>query len=93
MNAKLCLCLQDFKTEHNAGCSYDFIAVYDGADDKARKLAQICGVHFPDDIFSSGNELFITFISDADVSLPGVNMTYEFQKDTGTLSFSEEAWM
>jgi len=75
--------IQDFKTENNADCTYDYIAVYDGADDSARKLVQICGIQFPDDIFSSGNELYITFISDADVSLAGVNMTFEFQKDTG----------
>lgn len=76
---------QDFLTEKISGCLYDYVAVYDGKTNTSTKLAQLCGLKFPDDIFSSGPSLFINFVADADVAGTGFNLTYEIMPKSGNL--------
>lgn len=74
---------KDFVLEKSPECQYDYLAVYDGSDDSAQRLAKLCAFQFPDDIYSTGNDVLIQFVSDAGLTSVGVNMTYEFQIDTG----------
>ena len=55
---------------------YDYLAVYDGMTNNSRKIEQICGLQFPDDVTSSGNYLLLRFKSDQDVAGSGFNLTY-----------------
>ncbi|XP_053392701.1 ovochymase-1-like isoform X2 [Mercenaria mercenaria] len=76
------LMFDDFLTEKIAGCTYDYVAIYDGNSNVSTKLAQMCGLMFPDDIYSSGSSLFLEFNSDADVAGTGFNLTYKFMPKT-----------
>ncbi|XP_052817631.1 ovochymase-1-like isoform X2 [Mya arenaria] len=78
------LMFQDFLTEKIAGCTYDYLAVYDGPDRGSLLLDRKCGIQFPDDMFSSRNELYLVFVSDADLSSIGFNLTYEFVSAVAT---------
>ncbi|XP_052266137.1 ovochymase-1-like [Dreissena polymorpha] len=69
---------QDFFTEKIADCSYDYLAVYNGGDSSAPRLAQFCGLQFPDDIFSSGDRVLLKFVSDPDLTRTGFNLTFDF---------------
>ncbi|KAL4240813.1 Transmembrane protease serine 2 [Mactra antiquata] len=78
------LVFQDFLTEKIDGCTYDYLAIHDGNSNTSTNIAQLCGLLFPDDIYSSGSSLFLTFKSDADVAGTGFNLTYEVLPDSYT---------
>ena len=52
-------------------CYYDRVRIYDGNDTTARLLKTLCGNHLPEDIVSSGNELFVHFYSNHNNIYPG----------------------
>ena len=68
--------LQDFLLEKIDGCTYDYLALFDGPTNTSRKIDQLCGLQFPDDITSTGNNMLLHFSSDADVSGKGFSLTY-----------------
>ena len=68
------------------GCVYDYLAIYDGQTNKSRKIEQLCGLQFPDDVISTGQYLMLHFVSDDDVSGSGFNITYSFNQATSNVS-------
>ncbi|XP_055955066.1 ovochymase-1 [Patella vulgata] len=72
----LVLQFNDFETEFEAKCSYDYLEIRDGADASGRILARYCGVAPPRDVTSTKNSIFLTFVSDAAVGGIGFNFTY-----------------
>ncbi|KAG5265323.1 hypothetical protein AALO_G00240990 [Alosa alosa] len=61
-------------------CKYDYIEVYDGADDKATLLLKHCGKIAPGPIQSSQQQVFIRFVSDYETSGAGFSIRYEINK-------------
>ncbi|XP_076156201.1 neuropilin-1a-like [Alosa pseudoharengus] len=61
-------------------CKYDYIEVYDGADDKATRLLKHCGKIAPGPIQSSQQQVFIRFVSDYETSGAGFSIRYEINK-------------
>ena len=51
--------IEDF----NDGC-YDYIEVRDGGDAEAELINTFCGKEKPEDIVSTGNKLYVKFVSD-----------------------------
>ncbi|XP_078600494.1 blastula protease 10-like [Branchiostoma floridae x Branchiostoma japonicum] len=58
------------------GCVYDFVKVYDGADERAPLLGTYCGETNPPDLTSSGDQMFITFSSDSSRNETGFFIEY-----------------
>ena len=58
--------IEDF----NDGC-YDYIEVRDGGDAEAELIDFFCGDKKPDDIVSTGNQLYVKFVSDGSVQKAG----------------------
>ena len=69
------------------GCSYEYVALYDGMNDISTRLDQLCGLQFPVDMLSTGRYMFVQFTSDADVVGAGFNLTYEFRSPVGKMNY------
>ena len=47
----------DFDLENTPRCAYDYLSIFNGADDKAPLVGRFCGKTRPADFVSSGNFL------------------------------------
>ncbi|KAJ3641013.1 hypothetical protein Zmor_027542 [Zophobas morio] len=65
-----------FEVEPHQECYYDHVDFYDGPSPEAHTLGKFCGSKLPHPIVSSGNELYMTFKSDASVQRKGFWATY-----------------
>ena len=65
--------------ELSPACLYDYLEIFDGADSSAPQLVQrLCGSVPPvDAIVSSGNSMFIRFVSDSSVAGEGFISAYQ----------------
>lgn len=65
---------------------YDYLEVRDGSDDKSDLIGRYCGYKIPDDIKSTGNKLYVKFVSDGSVQKAGFaakfvkGMFFQFRK-------------
>ncbi|XP_030631410.1 neuropilin 1b [Chanos chanos] len=64
-------------------CKYDFMEVYDGADDQAHLVGRFCGKIAPSPIVSTAESLHIRFTSDYETTGAGFSIRYEIHR-TGT---------
>ena len=55
---------------------YDFVNIYDGENEFATQIASLTGI-LPNPVESSGNTIFINFLSDYDTGETGFKITYE----------------
>ena len=67
-----------FGVEQTAGCTYDYLSVYDGTDNKTGTLiGQFCGTLLPAELIrSTGTSLFLYFVSDVDSGSTGFTLTW-----------------
>ena len=66
------------------GTCYDSLNIYDGVDGSAHRIAHLCGKEMPEDIMSSGNILFIFFITDVSSKGKGFTINYKATQPLGT---------
>ncbi|KAJ8980749.1 hypothetical protein NQ317_013754 [Molorchus minor] len=67
---------ETFEMESHQECSYDHLDVYDGDSPDTPSLGRFCGSKLPHNIVSSGNQLYLTFKSDATVQRNGFWATH-----------------
>jgi hypothetical protein len=60
----------------NTESERDFVSIYDGDDVHARLLRRVSGSQVPEDIFSSGNFLFVTYNTDYTVDGYGFHASW-----------------
>lgn len=58
-------------------CAYDHLEVYDGLDVRSPGLGRFCGTKKPPPVVSSGNKMFLRFVSDNSVQKRGFEASYE----------------
>lgn len=58
-------------TEFDTEANFDFVIVYDGSDDTAPVLGSYSGSTLPPELYSSGSDLFVVFVSDESVVAGG----------------------
>ncbi|MEQ2199269.1 hypothetical protein XENOCAPTIV_029029, partial [Xenoophorus captivus] len=63
---------------------YDYVEVRDGVDENGQLVGKYCGKIAPSAVVSSGNQLFIKFVSDYETHGAGFSIRYEIFK-TGRL--------
>ena len=75
-----------FDMEYSDDCVGDKLNTYDGTSDRARLLRTDCGWDLPTDIVSTGNSLFVKFVTDRSEIGMGflVRYTTESGGDSGT---------
>ena len=71
---------------------YDYVEVRDGVDESGQLVGKYCGKIAPSPVVSSGNQLFIKFVSDYETHGAGFSIRYEIFKTGRWLSFLSDAW-
>ncbi|XP_069800553.1 bone morphogenetic protein 1 [Dendropsophus ebraccatus] len=67
---------QSFEIERHDSCAYDFMEIRDGDSETSPLIGRYCGYDKPDDFKSSGNKLFIRFVSDGSINKAGFSLHY-----------------
>ncbi|XP_067113967.1 bone morphogenetic protein 1-like isoform X1 [Osmerus mordax] len=80
---------QTFEIEEEANCGYDYLELFDGADVKAPRLGHYCGSGPPEEIFSAGDAIVLTFHSDDTINKKGFHVRYTSTKFQDTLHTSK----
>ncbi|XP_072401831.1 protein tolkin-like [Diabrotica undecimpunctata] len=70
------IAFQLFVLEPHQECSYDHVDFYDGASPESPSLGRFCGSKLPHLIVASGNQMYMTFRSDASVQRNGFWATH-----------------
>ena len=72
------LAFEDFDVEPHSNCSYDYVALYDGANTSAPLLLLHCGANVPEPnvIESTGNQLYVRMKADGSVPAKGFKANY-----------------
>ena len=58
-----------FQIERHDSCAYDYLEVRNGDSESADLIGRYCGYDLPNNIKSSGNTLWIKFVSDGEIRL------------------------
>ncbi|KAF4071592.1 hypothetical protein AMELA_G00275250 [Ameiurus melas] len=66
----------EFEIEQHQECAYDHLEAFDGDSDKAAILSRLCGSKLPEPLVSTGNRIYLRFISDASVQRKGFHATH-----------------
>ena len=66
----------DFELEAHMECTYDRLEIFDGDNTSDRQLGRLCGSGLPNPIVSTGNQLYMTFYTDASVQRKGFDITH-----------------
>ncbi|XP_063062518.1 neuropilin-1a [Engraulis encrasicolus] len=61
-------------------CKYDYVEVRDGVDESGQLVGKYCGKIAPSPVVSSGNQLYIKFVSDYETHGAGFSIRYEIFK-------------
>ncbi|KAK0134700.1 Dorsal-ventral patterning tolloid-like protein 1 [Merluccius polli] len=61
----------EFEIEQHQECAYDHLEAFDGDADTAAILGRLCGSKIPEALVSTGNKMYMRFISDASVQRKG----------------------
>lgn len=70
------LTFTELDIEAQQECTYDHLEIYNGKDAKAPVLGRFCGAKEPEPIVSSGNKMFLKFVSDNSVQKKGFEATH-----------------
>uniref|UniRef100_A0A8C2FCN4 Metalloendopeptidase n=1 Tax=Cyprinus carpio TaxID=7962 RepID=A0A8C2FCN4_CYPCA len=66
----------EFEIEQHQECAYDHLEAFDGDSDKTPILSRLCGSKIPEALISTGNRMYLRFISDASVQRKGFQATH-----------------
>ena len=61
----------------DASCPWDYVEIRDGGDVTSTKLGKFCGNTKPNDIKSTGNQLFVKFQSDNTGQYKGFSASFK----------------
>ncbi len=70
---------EDFDVEPHSNCSWDYVALYDGANESSPLIIQHCGsdVPRPVNVFrSTGNQMYVRMKADGSVPAKGFKANY-----------------
>ncbi|XP_005062399.1 PREDICTED: bone morphogenetic protein 1 [Ficedula albicollis] len=70
------LTFSELDVEAQQECTYDHLEIFDGKDAKAPALGRFCGAKEPEPIVSSGNKMFLKFVSDNSIQKKGFEATH-----------------
>uniref|UniRef100_A0A8C5QBG4 Metalloendopeptidase n=1 Tax=Leptobrachium leishanense TaxID=445787 RepID=A0A8C5QBG4_9ANUR len=78
---KVSLTISDFQLEgmYYQKCLYDYLSVYNGPDAASPLLGKFCGTRYTSPIKSTGNTMYIEFISDKSNVFRGFQAIYTFE--------------
>ena len=67
----------DLDIEAHSGCRYDYVLIRDGYNNSAAPISRLCGANRPGRVIkSTGNFLYVSFVSDATINGRGFEFRY-----------------
>lgn len=78
---QVALKFQSFEVENHDNCVYDYVEVRDGDTPDSRLIGVFCGYKIPPDMRSTGNKLYLKFVSDGSVQKAGFSANYMKEVD------------
>ena len=73
---QVALKFQSFEIENHDNCVYDYLEIRDGHEPTSPLIGVYCGYNIPEDIKSSGNKMWIKFVSDNSVQKAGFSALF-----------------
>uniref|UniRef100_A0A087XPJ8 Metalloendopeptidase n=1 Tax=Poecilia formosa TaxID=48698 RepID=A0A087XPJ8_POEFO len=70
------IAFSEFEIEQHQECAYDHLEAFDGDSDAAAILGRLCGNKIPEPLVSTGNKMYLRFISDASVQRKGFQASH-----------------
>ena len=67
--------------------NYDFLEIYDGKDTSVNKIGKYGGETIPNDITSSGNQLYLHFESDSSGNYKGFAASFSSGKQDDIMQY------
>ncbi|XP_059469459.1 protein tolkin-like [Neocloeon triangulifer] len=89
-NFQVALKFQSFEIEKHDNCVYDYLEVRDGSFENSTLIGKYCGHKLPTEILSTGNKLWIKFVSDGSVQKAGFSATFMKEFDECTTSTEQD---
>ena len=80
-NYQIALKFLSFELENHESCVYDYVEIRDGNSENSNFLGKFCGLKIPSELHSTGNELWIRFVSDSTVQKGGFNAVFNQEYD------------
>ena len=65
--------MHDFEVEYASGCMWDSVSIFDGEEQHSPLLAKLCGSTIPEPVETTGNLMYVNFISDQYIGKHGFN--------------------
>uniref|UniRef100_A0A1A9WC30 Metalloendopeptidase n=1 Tax=Glossina brevipalpis TaxID=37001 RepID=A0A1A9WC30_9MUSC len=78
---QVALKFQSFEVENHDSCVYDFVEVRDGPTQDSPLIGVFCGYKPPPNMKSSGDVMYMKFVSDTSVQKPGFSATFMKEVD------------
>ncbi|XP_037942752.1 dorsal-ventral patterning protein tolloid-like, partial [Teleopsis dalmanni] len=78
---QVALKFQSFEVENHDSCVYDFVEVRDGPSQDSQLIGVFCGYKPPPNMKSSGNTMFVKFVSDTSVQKAGFSAIFMKEVD------------
>ncbi|KAH8417139.1 hypothetical protein KR222_004379 [Zaprionus bogoriensis] len=78
---QVALKFQSFEVENHDSCVYDYVEVRDGATQDAPLIGVFCGYKPPPNMKSSGNSMYVKFVSDTSVQKAGFSAVFMKEVD------------
>lgn len=72
----------ELEDEEDGSCSFDYVKITDGSDAGARSLGQICGTKSGQEFKSTGNNIWVQFVTDRIKGKKGFYLKYKRVKLT-----------
>lgn len=85
---QVALKFQSFEIENHDNCVYDFLEIRDGHEPTSPLIGVYCGYNIPEDIKSSGNKMWIKFVSDNSVQKAGFSAIFMNGRNLYALSIN-----
>ena len=80
-NYQIALKFISFELENHESCVYDYLEIRDGNSENSSFLGKLCGPKLPAELHSTGNELWIRFVSDSTVQKAGFSLAFNKEFD------------
>ncbi|XP_068152674.1 protein tolkin [Drosophila tropicalis] len=78
---QVALKFQSFEVENHDSCVYDYVEVRDGSAQDAPLIGVFCGYKAPPNMKSSGNSMYVKFVSDTSVQKAGFSAVFMKEVD------------
>ena len=81
----------DFSLETHSACQYDSLTIHDGDNENAGVLEKLCGATLPQDILSTGSNLYLQLKTDSSQESRGFSVSYNIISAPGTTDLNKDS--